>query len=58
MIRGGKNEARIQLEVGELNGEPIEEALLGLATTRDLIEELSARAEIHGYAGYRTVDGD
>lgn len=30
---------------------------LGMATTRDLISELAARAEVHGYANYRTVDG-
>jgi len=30
---------------------------LGLASTRDLLDELSARAELGGYAGHRTVDG-
>lgn len=29
--------------------------LLGLATTRQLLAELSARAEVGGYADYRTV---
>ena len=35
-----------------------EQPNLGLATTRQLLEELQARAEVHGYADYRTVDGD
>lgn len=30
---------------------------LGLATTAQLLEELTARAVVGGYAGYRTVDG-
>lgn len=29
---------------------------LGNATTKELLEELLARAEIHGYSEYRTVD--
>lgn len=33
-----------------------DQPLLGLATTRQLLEELTARAEINGYAEYRTVD--
>ena len=28
---------------------------LGNATTGELLEELKARAEIHGYSGYKTV---
>lgn len=31
---------------------------LGNATTRELLAELEARAEVGGYAGYRTVDHD
>lgn len=31
---------------------------LGNATTAELLNELTVRAEIHGYANYRTVDGD
>lgn len=42
----------------EGSGPVLERPMLGLATTKELLEELSARAEIHGYAGYRTVDGD
>lgn len=30
---------------------------LGCATTAELLTELQARAEVGGYAGYRTVDG-
>lgn len=33
-------------------------ALLGLATTRQLLKELESRAELGGYANYRTIDGD
>lgn len=33
------------------------EPYLGLATTAQLLDELRARAEVGGYAGYRTVDG-
>ena len=33
----------------------MEEPRLGLATTRELLDELQARAEIHGYADYKTV---
>lgn len=29
---------------------------LGLATTRELLDELTARAEVHGYANYKTVE--
>ena len=35
-----------------------EEANLGLATTGELLAELTARSEIHGWASYRTVDID
>lgn len=31
---------------------------LGNATTIEMLMELQARAEIHGYAGYKTVDGE
>lgn len=31
---------------------------LGNATTAELLTELQTRAEIHGYANYRTVDSD
>lgn len=31
-------------------------ASLGVATTRDLLAELAARADVGGYADYRTVD--
>lgn len=33
-----------------------DKANLGLATTAELLAELSARAETGGYADYRTVD--
>ncbi len=34
------------------------QALLGLATTRELLAEIAARFEVHSYGGldYRTVD--
>lgn len=32
------------------------QAWLGNATTKEILEELMARAEVHGYANYRTVD--
>jgi hypothetical protein len=32
--------------------------LLGLATTGELLEELTARAKIDGSINYRTIDGD
>jgi hypothetical protein len=35
-----------------------QQALLGLATTGQLLAELTARAEIHGWARYRTVDSE
>jgi len=35
-----------------------EDPLLGLATTRQLLAELEARAEIGGYADYTTVSDD
>lgn len=35
-----------------------EKANLGLATTAELLAELQARAEVGGYADYRTVDSD
>jgi hypothetical protein len=35
-----------------------QEALLGLATTGELLAELKARAELDGRLGYRTVDGE
>lgn len=38
--------------------EPPETALLGLATTAEMLEELLARATIGGYANYRTVGGE
>lgn len=31
---------------------------LGNATTAELLNELQVRAEINGYANYRTVDGE
>lgn len=31
---------------------------LGNATTKELLEELQVRAEVGGYADYRTVDGE
>jgi len=34
----------------------IDKPMLGLATTRQLIEELSARIEMDGMLDYRTVD--
>ena len=36
----------------------IDQPMLGLATTRQLIEELSARIEMDGMLDYRTVDGE
>lgn len=38
--------------------EPEETPKLGLATTGELLAELTARAEVHGYAKYRTVGGE
>jgi hypothetical protein len=35
-----------------------EDPLLGLATTRQLLSELQARAEVGGYADYSPVDDD
>lgn len=35
-----------------------EKPLLGLATTRELLAELAARAETGGYADYRTAQDD
>ena len=35
-----------------------QEPNLGLATTFELLDELRARAEIHGWGNYRTVDMD
>jgi hypothetical protein len=35
---------------------PPDEPQLGLATTAQLLSELTARAEVGGYANYRTVD--
>lgn len=31
---------------------------LGLASTKQLLEELQSRAEVGGYADYRTIDSD
>ena len=31
---------------------------LGNATTGEMLQELTSRAEIHGYSTYRTVDGE
>lgn len=36
----------------------VDEPQLGLATTKQLLEELQARAEVGGYASYRTVGGE
>lgn len=33
-------------------------ANLGCATTKELLDELTARAVVGGYSSYRTVDGD
>lgn len=57
---------RLITEIEHLEGRPFKnglsfkqsEPLLGLATTGELITELSARATMCGYADYRTVDGD
>ena len=35
-----------------------DEPLLGLATTRQLLQELEARIDLLGELDYRTVDGD
>lgn len=40
-------------KVEEISNQP----WLGNATTKEMLEELMARAEVHGYANYRTVDG-
>jgi hypothetical protein len=42
----------------ERGGNPKPKPLLGCATTAELINELGARAELGGYAGYRTIDAD
>jgi hypothetical protein len=31
---------------------------LGNATTKELLDELQARADVHGYANYKTVGDD
>jgi hypothetical protein len=41
----------------ELPKEP-EKANLGLATTRELLDELKTRIDVHWDLNYRTVDGD
>lgn len=41
---------------GKLEDLPNETALLGLATTRELLEEIKVRIEIDGKLDYRTVD--
>lgn len=49
-------------ELAEAFAEILDEILsrpwLGNATTGELLEELTVRAEIHGYSKYRTVDGE
>jgi hypothetical protein len=50
---------RLQAEVERLRSE-IDQPHLGLATTRELLDELRARIEMHALGGldYRTVDGE
>lgn len=52
----------MQPELAEVFAELLDEiwsqAWLGNATTGELLSELQTRAEIHGYAHYRTVDGE
>jgi len=52
------SEAGVALDraVAAIKSLPPTEPYLGLATTRQLLDELSARADLGGYAGYRTVD--
>jgi len=45
---------RAETENAKLKNEP----RLGMATTAELLEELTARAEVGGYATYRTWDGE
>lgn len=40
----------------QLGGEQYEHPMLGLATTRELLDELWARIEVDGKLDYRTVD--
>lgn len=42
----------------EILMEVISEPWFGNATTGQLLDELKARAEIHGYVDYKTVDSD
>jgi hypothetical protein len=49
----------VKPDIFEATYEPAEmdcEPLLGCATTTQLLAELQARAEIGGYANYRTID--
>jgi len=52
----------MQPELAEVFAELLDEiwsqAWLGNATTAELLSELQTRAEIHGYANYKTVNGD
>ena len=45
-----------QVMVEQEDRADVDEPLLGLATTEQLLEELYARAEVGGYLDYRTVD--
>ena len=44
--------------IEEMDAEKLEKPELGFATTAQLLNELSARARVCGYADYRTVDGE
>ena len=52
----------MQPELAEVFAEILDEILsqawLGNASTAELLSELQTRAEIHGYANYKTVAGD
>ena len=52
----------MQPELAEAFAELLDEiwsqAWLGNASTAELLGELQTRAEIHGYANYKTVDGE
>ena len=44
--------------IAEKFDEILNQARLGCATTKELLTELCARADVGGYGGYRTADID
>lgn len=53
---GAELVADVERGLARIGAPLVDEPLLGLATTRQLLDELVARAEVGGYAEYRTVD--